>query len=578
MRMIMGGRLIPHHNTLGPGEGRIVRRLAGVTAAGHGTVRVAGSVSATLGGVSISASGTVADPAGETVSITVAPASWHDREQASYQGSFGSTVQGRYIALPASAGGTDAYVYCVQDDGSGNYTGPDPGDFVPGLAAYTGIAAQLAAGNVSADDRATAIRSALTDSGLYTSVGGSGATVSVQGLIDGGSAAVGGLAQGSYAGRFGTRGTTPQFNTTDLSGSVGQVLTWGEADGVITAIGFYLNGSATDVRAAVYIGGSTSSLTGATLVSEVLVPGGGSPGWRWAALEPASCALVQTGDVVRVILKSNGTSEPGYRLMSSLGTEDWEATRDLEVYSGFSSDPSVAFPSTLNSASATTPSAVFLYAAIQVIADDGTDAEFTTRWGLQISDPTDLASESSLLAPDPGGADLFMGAAAPNLLGMVLRSWAIAHGATHSTQVRGFVASGGSVGNAVGATVVWQGRPAGSATNAWYELAADDSPIDESATLWWGCRNDANTVSFRFAFNAARTDADPDDNPCDWTDSSEYEIFNSTSGTGTGAGAHDTDPDNAVATPIATNGGATATNTNYPGGYLVLAIPPDAIA
>ncbi len=571
----MRRRRAPFHALAQPPGLRV--RLASMGLASAGTVGVVGSAAPSLSAVTLSAAGEQPEVTTETATFTAGPASWHDRRQASLQGTHGSTRAGLYWRIPATGTETDRYVWWSHDDGDGRYTGIDPGDHAAELAGYTGIEVQLDAGAVSASDVATATRTAL--SGLYSTIGGTGADVSIDGEIDSASCTVGGMWDPTSLGAWGSRRSTPQFTGNPLSGRVGQFAVSPAADVIVTAIGICLAASATDVRVSVYSGGSQASLTGTTLEAEVVIPAGAT-GWRWGVLTASQVFSLASATNIRLVAKSNGTSDPGYILASDLVGADFPdsgggSTYALEIYDTMSTDPSVAFPSTLAGEGITT-SPVYVMMAMQYLEPDGTSAVWTTRVGTQIDDPTDLDQVSSLTVPDAGGADLYMGVAHPGILGLQLTAWACCF-STHTTQLRAHVAQGGTVGDAVGASVLWQSQTSGSDVDTWHEESISNVALADSGVIHWGCRNNAATAAFRFAFQANRALNSPNSNPADWSDASEFEIFRSVNGNGTGGNVHETNPTVAVASPIATNGGATANNTNYPGAYLRLRVPPDTV-
>lgn len=553
-------------------------RLGALTSTAAGTVGHVGALAQSLDSVTAAAAGGVPEVTTETATFTAGPASWHDRRQASIQGTHGSTRSGLYWVIPATGSETDRYVWWSHDDGDGRQTGLDPGNYVAALSGYTGVEVPLAAGPLSASAVATATRTAL--SGLYTTIGGTGADVSIEGEIDSATCSVGGMWSPSSAGAWGTRRSTPQFTGNPLSGRIGQFGVSPAADVIVTALGMYLAASTDDVRVALYSGGTQASLTGTALVAEVVIPAGDT-GWRWGVLTADEAATLSSSTNIRWVAKSNGTSDPGYIAVSDLvGTDFPDAgagsTYDLEIYDTMSTDPSVAFPSTLAGEGITTAGAYAMF-GMQYQTADGTSATWTTRIGTHIPDPTDLDQTSSLTVPDAGGADLYMGVAHPGILGMQLTAWAVCF-STHTAQLRAHVVQGGSVGSSVGGTVLWQAQTTGSDTGTWHEEAiANVALADDSSVLHWGCRNNAATAAFRFAFQADRALNSPDSNPADWSDASEFEIFRSVNGNGTGGDVHETNPAVAVASPIATDGGGTAANTNYPGAYLRLRVPPDTV-
>jgi hypothetical protein len=514
-------------------------------------------------------------PPAPSATFTLQPISWHTRAAGAWQGLYGTTRWGNYLAIPDDGAGTDYYVWESHDDGTGRYVGVDPGTYVAGLSGYTGIEVQHPAGDRTAAQRATAIATAIEAATPHTATP-SGGDVAVTGAI--GTCTVGGV-WNSARGILGCRRQTTSFTGAVISEGVGGIgVSPSGRTVIVKSIRVYVDTTGANMRAAIYTGGSTTrgDYAATTLRAEVVIPTG-STGWVTIQLTPSQVFTMTSATVYRCVLKGEGgVAAPGYRVAGSTGMDFVDI---LEVYTtGVDPDPSVAWPSSLsgvtNTGTFTSPPML----GIEYVDTGGTSAEWSTRWGTQIPVPTTLAQQSALIIPDAGGADLFMGQTPPDVLGLRLRSHALGYGDTHTSQLRLFVAQGGSVGDAVGATVLWEAVGSGSATDAWVEVNAGDVAVDASAVLWWGVRNNAGTVNFRFAFNADFDDASPDDNPSDFEAASEYEIFRSVNGDGTGGNVHTTDPTVAVASPIATNGGFVATNTNHPAAYLVLVIPADTVA
>jgi hypothetical protein len=162
-----------------------------------------------------------------------------------------------------------------------------------------------------------------------------------------------------------------------------------------------------------------------------------------------------------------------------------------------------------------------------------------------------------------------MGTPNPGLLGMQLSSWHMVYGTQHSTQMRAFVAQGGSIGDGDGSTVLWQSQTSGSATDAWVSVSASGA-VSDTGVIWWGVVNNVSTANLRFSLNANRETATPDWDPADWTDASEYEIFNT-------SGAFTTAPGTTISSPISAGIADTATNTNYPGSAITIVVPADTV-
>jgi hypothetical protein len=553
-----------------PRSGTLAVTLDSTTLVATGTGPASATLAVTLAATTLDADATTPAPPGVTATFTLQPSSLDDRETAWRQGTRLHTSWGEYLRIPTDADpDVGDYVYFTHDG-----AGVDPGDHVAELAGYTGHAVDLTGDSVSASTRAAAARAQVTISG-YT-IGGSGATFSVTGDI--GTCTVGGMHDATLAGAAGARSRTPVFATNPLSGRIGQSMTWSAGTVVPTALGIYLADTTTALRLAIYRGGTAGAggHTSAALLGEVLIPAGGPVGYNFASLPPSAVVSIANGDVIRFVAKSNGSSIPAYR---GLGDGFTDYANNLEIYSETASDPTVAFPADLSGESATNAFAIYVMGAIQYRSADGTSAVFTTRWGLHIDDPTDLAQSSSLTSPDAGGAELYMGASPPPLLGMELDTWAIGWSAAHGAQMRMLVAQGGSIGDAETADILYQAQTTGSTTNAWAEYSVPGNvAVDPTEPLHWGVKNNSVSVNFRFALNANRDTADPEDLPTDFSDASEYEIFNSTSGTGSGSGAYDTNPANATASPVDPLTAATASNTNYPAAYLRLRVPASTVA
>lgn len=509
------------------------------------------------------------DP-GSTSTVTLQPSSWHTRRRASLEGTFGPNTSGRYVRIPGVGATPNVYAYCTNDRGDGVQVGTNPGPLVAELAGYTGVVVALGSGNITAATRAAAMRAALTTAGYYTSVGGTGSDVVINGSI--GVVTTGGI-HTPTGGAAGTRRSTPQYFASTLSGRVGQFLTWAGGSVLVDAIGIYLAATPTDVAIAVYTGGSAGSLAGTTLRGEAVIASGGAAGWQWSAVP----TFTLNNGSVRLTAKSNGTSIPGY--IGSGDTTGTDFADALEIYSEVASNPATPWSASLSGETVGSTSPVYVMMALSWRAANGSSGVFTTRVGVHVATVTDLAQVSSLTAPDAGGADLMMGVANPGMLGLELGGWGIGQGPTHTTQGQAFVAAGGSIGNGVGATVLWRDRTTGSGTNAWLRLSAPAGvAVPSSGPLWWGVRNNVASFSFRFAFNADQVQANPDDNPADWSNASEYEIFRSVNGNGTGGNVHVTDPAIDVVSPIATDGAAVATNQNFPASYIDLQLPEDTAA
>lgn len=537
---------------------------------------VAGAI---LAGVIVGTS--VSDgPATQQVEFTVGPASWDSRvRRAALNGHYGSTRQGLYWQIPATGGGTARYVWWSHDDGTGRYVGIDPGDWVASLSGYTGVEVQLAAGTRTAAQVTTATCSALN--AVYATVNCGTTTVTVEDEIDAGAVVIDGMYDAAPATRqLGARRGTPQFTGNPLNGAVGSHLTSPASTSIVHGIGIYLTAHAEQVRLGVYTGGSTDLSTTTTLRAEGVTTGSAT-GWQWVLFDDADVFSVASSTSMWLLAKSNSaTTDPGYTLTSTTDGFDFTA-QNMQVFGGLNASPSVAFPASITGA-ATSNSPVFPFIAVLYRPASSDSDTLRMRVGVHTDAVLAAVTESDLLAPDAGGANVMTYIDAPTLLGMQLDNIRIAVGSTHSQQFRLGVATGGAYENINGATVVWDaGQTSGSSTNAWNTLTAPTGgssvSIASGAILWAMFRGNGG-VTVRFAANAAGQGAvSPAYDPTDLLVSSglgdgpEYE-------TNTGNPAHSTNDAVAYESPLSRDAGDDLLPGNYPGIAIGLRIPPDTAA
>lgn len=514
------------------------------------------------------------------VTLTLAPASFDTRRRAFIEGHGGSTVNGAYVVLPGTGAAPNRYLWW-----SHNGYNLDPGTHVPALAGYTGVEVALGSGNHTAAQRATATRTAVNGVSGWVA-GGSGAQVTIRGPINPATVATGGAytARGA-AGLFGHHTDADFTNGNPFNDAIAVHGTFTAGPAVLTAVGVLLGTPAGEsVRLALYIGGSSVSFTGTTLVAQGIVTATGSGNvWAWLPLTAAQSAAIADNASVWVVAKSNqngGTLHPAF---SNLGgaEEDWTA-RNLVIFTGGSInvDPAVAFPASLAglasdiaTGNAVVMMAAFEYRTLPLCGDASLGG--TTTNGLVLGMHTDgvlTASESALTSPDAGGANVLAALTTPPIIGMLETRRETALHDISSGQMRTAEYVGGSIGNPSGATRLQDhGAVSGSASMAWVgQNASPEVSIPASSVLHIGIRGNGG-VAVGFVLGASPESASPPNNPSDFATvaSDEYE-------TNTGNPAHSTNDAVAFETPFVTDTDD-LTPGNYPGVRVRFRVPGDTL-
>ena len=461
--------------------------------------------------------------------FTCAAASWDTRGRAARNGTYGSTRQGAYWLLPGS---TNRYVWWSHDDGTGRFVGYDPGDYEAALAGYVGIEVQLAAGNRTAAQVATATRAALNST--YT-VSGASANVIIAGgglsplLADVGEAFV---SRGT-AGLWGSRGMTPASHGNAMNDVVCSHATSPAEDVVITAIGVHVSGGDMNtppdpdepIEVALYVGGAAGEAGGAAFAGTTLVAQGSlapdAVGYVWLPLTAAQAAEIPASSSLWLCAKGGlgyTTTRTNYHGQGSASSDlTNQQLVVLEAGGGAGQiDPTygVPFPASLAGINVASVFGVTLMANLEYrtapFASDGS-------WGAVLGVHTDDVlggSQSDLLGGDPLGANVLMSVTTPPVQGMELARREIAIGGTHTGQFRLGIYAGGAAEDPDGATLLHdEGQTAGSATNAWVGIdVAPGVSVAASSLVWLAFRGNGN-VTVRFGANANPEVASPDDDP-----------------------------------------------------------------
>lgn len=513
-----------------------------------------------------------------TVTVTLAAASWDGRDRAARSGTLGSTRTGSYILLPGS---TDRYVWCTQDDGTGRQCGYDPGDVEAALVGFTGIQVELDADIVDAADVATAYRAALA--GTYTT-GGTGADLVLSGGgLDVDNVAVGGAFDDrGDAGVWGSRGTAVSSHGNPINDVVCAHATSPAFDALITGIGAHFSGGDMStppdpdepVELALYVGGTAGEAGGAAFAGTTLVFQGAiapdAVGYAHIALTPAQAALIPASSSLWLCAKGGPGNTVTRPTFHTQGSADSDLTNQqlvvLEPGIGAGQiDPTfgVPFPASLSGINVDAVFGVVLMINLEFRTDPFVgDGSWRQTMGVH-TDAVLAGSQSDLGA---GGANVLVQFETPPVADMYMGAVRIAVGATHTDQFRVFSYLGGVSEDPDGAALAHDyGQTAGSATNAWVELAAPVGRVDvpPSSIEWVGFRGDGN-ITVRFGANANPEVAGfTTDEPPDYRlstgvgDGDEYEMDENNANHST----DDTDPAEATVVTDASD----ALPGNYPG-------------
>lgn len=504
-----------------------------------------------------------------------------NRRRAAIEGRYGSTANLAHWALPQNANGTtDYYVWWSH----GGYNA-DPGDHVAALSGWTGIEVALGSGPITAASRASSTISAINGAGAGLSASGDEAGLIVSGDINAATCAVGTTyTSRGTAGLFGNHTSAVLTNGNPFNDAIAVHGTFTAGPAVLTAIGVLLGTPAGEsVRIALYTGGTSSSFVGTTLVADGIVSAtddGSGNVYAWLALTAAQSAALADNASIWLTAKTNagGTLFPAF---SNVGgaQEDW-TNRNLVIFSGIDTDPTVAWPSTLEGepSDIDTGNAVVMMGALEYrtapyCGDCSLGGTTTSGLLLGIHDDAVLTSEeSSLTSPDPLGANVSASLVTPAILGMLLTRSEVGVGTSHTDQFRLAEYLGASVGNPDGATLLQDhALTTGTATSSWVGIdASPEVAIAASTAIHMTTRGNGG-ISIRFASPGNEFVVSPADNPSDFATSATDEYETASANT-----AHSTDPTDVYETPFATHV-SDITPDNYPARRLRYRVAGDTV-
>lgn len=298
-----------------------------------------------------------------------------------------NTAQADYLA--GTGGSNYATAYALIDPyyvwWSFGGAGADPGDFVPELSGLTGIEVPLAATDLSDTAVATATRVAID--AVLTTVGGSGTRVEITDDTLVGTVSFG-LAEDARGAvqQFGSRYTTYGVAGGLFNDTIAQHVTSPSVPHLVDAIGMLVqDGAAETIRLGLYVGGSSVSFVGTSLLFETTMSAGSGTGWRWAELTDEQAAILAASSSVWFIAKSEGATSvrPVFNSAGVVdGQNDFTTSANVVVMdpgtgiTQIDPDPTVPFPSTLNGRDVSASYALMVVAGFRLRPDDeGTDAE-----------------------------------------------------------------------------------------------------------------------------------------------------------------------------------------------------------
>ncbi len=300
----------------------------------------------------VAAAGGGVGPSGETVRFTVPAATWDVSSTAFRAGVSGSNYLGAFVAIVGDGMADHAWYF------THNGRGWDPQPYNASLTGFTMHAIDLAAGNRTNAQVATALRSAIDGAALYDSVGGAGAQVDIDGDIDAAACFTGSSSPGT-AGAFGCREDTPVFDGNPISGGLQAFAQFTTGPALITAIGTRLNTAGDPVRLGLYEGGTAAS-GGASVVNPVpdwddtailceIEATGSGTGWVNEPLTPGQVAVMADDTPVQIVLNGETTNTHasfttmGVVVDSDLGQQQLAVidTADMDP------DPTLTFPASL---------------------------------------------------------------------------------------------------------------------------------------------------------------------------------------------------------------------------------------
>lgn len=352
---------------------RLTRTLADVTLSSTANVvaHVTASLTATLASVTLSSTADVETPVGETIRFAMPAADFDVSDAAFRAGAGGSNYLGAFIAIVGD--GMADHAWYFTHDGYGW----DPQPYNASLTGFTMHQIDLAAGDRTNAQVATAVRSAITGASLYTSVGGSSANVEVTGTIDAAACFTGSSSPGTAA-SWGDHNDTTSFDANPVTEALHAYSQFTAGPALITGMGARLNTAGDPVRLALYTGGTAASggsgvvnptpdWDDTVLLCETGQMTGSGTGWVWIPLTPGEVAVLNDNANVQHLLKGNTSSTHGsVRNTGDMGTSDLAAQQiALISTSDIAASAAVAYPASLEGFSLTGSFSVVLQTAFE---------------------------------------------------------------------------------------------------------------------------------------------------------------------------------------------------------------------
>lgn len=300
-----------------------------------------------------------AEDDGESVRFAMPAATFTTADASFRVGEGGSNYFGAFVAIVGDGMADHAWYF------THNGFGWNPQPYNASLTGFTMHAVNLAAGNRTAAQVATALRSAIDGEGLYETVGGASGNVDVTGAIDAAACFTGEASPGTAASWGDHNAATSGGGAVVNALHAHSVFTAGPA--LVTGIGAPLsNDSGNEISLALFTGGTAAS-GGSGVVNptpdwddtdlfceSVVISGdGGGTAWTWRSLTPDQVAELADNTNVQHMLKGNTAAMLiGFRSTGDMGTSDLTAQQIALVDAGdIDPDANVAWPTTLEGVS-----------------------------------------------------------------------------------------------------------------------------------------------------------------------------------------------------------------------------------
>lgn len=451
----------------------------------------------------------------ESLAITFPPVSYQLAEGLHRQGIAGSTALGSYIAIPGRGAIGNHYFWCTHDDGAGRFVGVDPGPFEATLAGYTGHEVQLASGNRTAVQVATAVAAAAA--GVYASALAASGTVTIRDTINAAAAFVGGSYDAAGGGAItdlvprigGIRGHVHETQNASFTATTAasRLRASDIPAGRFRVLGFRIRWGTShtgQMQVAVYQGGSGFNFQGATLRGRLGVTiGSATSAWvdvlclpsQVIELDPANGPIwvAWMGDGATAPIAFFSSTGAGIGAVSHFEHDTSDSNRAIWDLSGAPTGSAGTFPSTMparGTASAFKP-------AIQLLIHEAPyrgDWTWKTRIGKLSTDA--LAQTSTMTGIFSSNAYT-----SPNMLGLAWDRIAVNYAAHDSGEQFRLEAWEGGTSDTVIATATrsWDaGQTSGTATGFVWIVDSGSHPITANTRLWLSVKALAGNSSLAY--------------------------------------------------------------------------------